>query len=65
MRMSTGADTKANTLGGGAPEVGDLRLLEHRAERGGALARCSCQPRLSRPQSRMCQAAKRMRVNGR
>ena len=29
-----GADTKGNTLwGGGAPEVGDLRLLEDGGER--------------------------------
>ena len=36
--MSAGADTKGNTLwGGGAPEVGDLRLLEDGGERGDAL----------------------------
>jgi hypothetical protein len=35
--VSTGADTKANTRGGGALEVGDLRLLEDGRERGGAL----------------------------
>ena len=33
-----GADTRANTAsGGGAPQVGDLRLLEDGGERGGAL----------------------------
>jgi len=33
-----GIDTKANTLwGGGAPQVGDLRLLEDGGERSGAL----------------------------
>ena len=35
--MPTGADTKANTRGGGALEGGDLRLLEDGRERGGAL----------------------------
>ena len=36
--MSTGVDTKANTLGwSGALEGGDLRLLEDGSERGGAL----------------------------
>ena len=37
--MSMGADTKANTKtrGGGALEIGDLRLLENSSERGGAL----------------------------
>ena len=35
--MSTGADTKANMWGGGAPEVGDLRLLEDGSDCGGAL----------------------------
>ena len=34
--MSTGADTKANTRGRGALELGDLRLLEDGSERGGA-----------------------------
>ena len=38
MRASAGsADTKANTRGGGALEMGDLRLLEDGCERGGAL----------------------------
>ena len=32
-----GADTKANMWGGGAPEAGDLRLLEDGSESGGAL----------------------------
>ena len=33
-----GADTRANTAsGGGAPQLGDLRLLEDGGERGGAL----------------------------
>ena len=32
-----GADTEANTRGGGALEMGDLRLLEDVCERGGAL----------------------------
>ena len=36
--MSAGADTRANTAsGGGAPQLGDLRLLEDGGERGGAL----------------------------
>jgi len=36
--VSKGADTRANTAsGGGAPQVGDLRLLEDGGERGGAL----------------------------
>jgi hypothetical protein len=35
--VSMGIDTKENTLGGGAPQVGDLRLLEAGGERGGAL----------------------------
>jgi hypothetical protein len=36
--VSMGADTRANTAsGGGAPQVGDLRLLEDGGERGGAL----------------------------
>ena len=35
--VSMGADTKANTRGRGALEVGDLRLLEDSGERGGAL----------------------------
>ena len=35
--MSTGADTKANFGGGGALEVGDLRILEDGGERRGAL----------------------------
>ena len=35
--VSMGADTKANTWGGGALEVGDLRLLEDGSERRGAL----------------------------
>ena len=35
--MSTGADTKANILGGGALEHGDLRLLEDGGERSDAL----------------------------
>ena len=35
--MSAGADIKANTRGGGALQVGDLRLLEDGSERGGAL----------------------------
>ena len=34
--VSMGADTKANMCGSGAPEVGDLRLLEDGSERGGA-----------------------------
>ena len=36
-RVSMGADTKANTRGGGALEGGDLRLLEDSSEHGGAL----------------------------
>ena len=36
--MSAGIDTKANISGGGAPQLGDLRLLEHGGERGGALS---------------------------
>ena len=36
-RVSTGTDTKANTRGRGALELGDLRLLEDGSERGGAL----------------------------
>ena len=35
--MSRGADTKANAWGGGTLERGDLRLLEDRSERRGAL----------------------------
>ena len=35
--MSTGADRKANALGGGLPQFGDLRLLEDGGERGDAL----------------------------
>ena len=35
--VSAGADTKANTSGGGALEAGDLCLLEDGGERGGAL----------------------------
>ena len=35
--VSMGADMKANTQGGGALELGDLRLLEDCGERGGAL----------------------------
>ena len=35
--MSMGADIKANTRGGGALQVSDLRLLEDGSERGGAL----------------------------
>ena len=35
--MSTGADTKANTRGGGALEIGDDRLLEDGCERGRAI----------------------------
>ena len=36
--VSMGIDTKKQTLwGGGAPQVGDLRLLEDGSERGGAL----------------------------
>ena len=35
--MSMSADMKANTRGGGALELGDLRLLEDCGERGGAL----------------------------
>ena len=35
--MSGGADTKANTTGGGALELGDSRLFEDGSERGGAL----------------------------
>ena len=31
-----GADTKANTRGGGALELGDSRLFEDGSERGGA-----------------------------
>ena len=31
------ADTKANTVGGGALELGDSRLFQHGSERGGAL----------------------------
>ena len=34
---SMGGDTKANTRGRGALEVGDLRLLEDGSERSGAL----------------------------
>eukprot|EP00964_Phaeocystis_antarctica_P009107 scaffold4936_cov73-Phaeocystis_antarctica.AAC.2 len=38
LRASEGsADTKANTRGGGALEMGDLRRLEDGRERGGAL----------------------------
>ena len=37
VRVSMGADTKANPLGGGALEVGDHSLLEDGSERGGAL----------------------------
>ena len=36
-RVSRGIDTKANISGGGAPQVGDLRLLEDGGERGGTL----------------------------
>ena len=37
MRASAGsADTRANTRGGGALEMGDLRLLEDGCERRGA-----------------------------
>ena len=32
-----GGDTKANTRGGGALELGDSRLFEDGSERGGAL----------------------------
>ena len=32
-----GADTKANTRGGGALELGDSRLFEEESEEGGAL----------------------------
>ena len=35
--VSMGADTKANTRGGGALELGDSRLFEDGSERGGAL----------------------------
>ena len=35
--VSAGADTKANTYGCGALEVGDHCLLEDGSERGGAL----------------------------
>ena len=35
--MSMGADTKANTSGGGAREVGDLCLLEDGSEYSDAL----------------------------
>ena len=35
--MSTGADRKANALGGGLPQFGDLRLLEDGGERRGTL----------------------------
>ena len=35
--VSTGADKKANTRGGGALELGDSRLFEDGSERGGAL----------------------------
>ena len=35
--MSMGADKKANTVGGGTLEIGDLRVLEDCSERGGAL----------------------------
>ena len=35
--MSMGADKKANTVGGGTLEIGDLRLLENSSECGGAL----------------------------
>ena len=35
--MSTGADKKATFWGGGALEVGDLRLLEDGSERSDAL----------------------------
>ena len=35
--MSRGSDTKANTRGGGALEVGDLCLLEDGGEYSGAL----------------------------
>ena len=35
--MSRGADTTANTRGGGAHQLGDLCLLEDGGEHGGAL----------------------------
>ena len=35
--VSMGADRKANTLGWGALQIGDLRLLENSSERGDAL----------------------------
>ena len=35
--MSAGTDTKANTWGGGALELGDSRLFEDCSKRGGAL----------------------------
>ena len=35
--MSMGADTKANTLSGGALQIGDLRLVEDGSQRSGAL----------------------------
>ena len=35
--MSTGIDTKANALGGGLLQFGDLRLLEDGSDCGGAL----------------------------
>ena len=35
--LSVGADRKANTLGWGALQIGDLRLLENSSESGGAL----------------------------
>ena len=39
MRVSMGADTKANAIrDGGAPQVSDLRLVEDGSERSDALA---------------------------
>ena len=42
--MSMGVDTEANTAGCGAPEIGDLRLLEDGSERGGACGSDAVEP---------------------
>ena len=60
--MSTGADTKANTRGRGALELGDLRLLEDGSERGGALV---SDPVLCETASEGWGQCESRRVNGR
>ena len=64
LRVSMGADTKANTRGPGALDVGDLRLFEDGGEGGGALGQDGIVRETARGGWGQCMR-EQARVNGR